>query len=362
MAKEIGISIYPEHSTQAEIIAYLNLAAKYNVKKVFSCLLSVNKPIAEIKAEFTAINNHATALGMELLLDVSPRVFDQLGISYNDLSFFHEIGATGIRLDEDFGGAKEAQMTYNKFGLDIELNMSNDNFLVDNVMVYQPNVDNLIACHNFYPMRYAGLSFDHFIKCSERFKKYNLKTSAFVSSPTAKIGPWPVMEGLCTLEMHRDLPIQTQAKHLFATGLIDVVIIGNMFASEEELKALSEIDPYKLEFQIELIDTATEMDETVIFYDEHFQRPDINDYMVRSTMTRVIYRDRDFPVNVTKKLQKGDIIIGNDDFGQYKGELNLIKNDLPLDKRKNYVGKIIDEEIFLMDYLKPATKFRFVKK
>lgn len=52
------------------------------------------------------------------------------------------------------------------------------------------------------------------------------------------IGPWDINDGLTTLEMHRHLPVHVAAKHLFATGLIDDVIIGNAYASEEELRML----------------------------------------------------------------------------------------------------------------------------
>ena len=48
------------------------------------------------------------------------------------------------------------------------------------------------------------------------------------------------------LKMHRHLPLELQARHLFATGLIDTVIIGNAYASEEELKQLAAVDRYKL--------------------------------------------------------------------------------------------------------------------
>ncbi|GBU10403.1 hypothetical protein AwErysi_00190 [Erysipelotrichaceae bacterium] len=362
MGKQIGVSIYPEHSTIKEIKAYLDLAAKYNVKKVFSCLLSVTKPVEEIKKEFKEINAYTVNLGMELMLDVSPRVFSTLGISYDDLSFFSDISATGIRLDMGFDGVVEAKMTHNPYGLDIEINMSNDVAGIDNIMSYRPNTDRLIGCHNFYPQEYTGLRLSHFMSCSERFKKFNLKTSAFVSAPSAKIGPWPVMDGLVTLEMHRRLPLTAQAKHLFATGLIDTVIIGNMYASEEELKALSEIDPDIISLEVEFAPGTTELEKDIVLNSPHFNRGDINDYMIRSTMSRVVYKDRPFPIHDVSTLSKGDIIIGNDLFGQYKGELQLCINDLPEDGRKNCVARIIDAEIFLIDYIKAWDRFKFIEK
>ena len=55
--------------------------------RIFTCLLSVNRPKEEIVAEFKEIIHHAKDNNMEVILDVAPAVFDQLGISYSDLSF-----------------------------------------------------------------------------------------------------------------------------------------------------------------------------------------------------------------------------------------------------------------------------------
>ena len=77
----------------------------------------MNRPKEEIIAEFKEIINHAKDNNMEVILDVAPAVFDQLGISYSDLSFFAELGADGIRLDLGFDGLTEAKMTNNPYGL-----------------------------------------------------------------------------------------------------------------------------------------------------------------------------------------------------------------------------------------------------
>ena len=221
MKRKLGISIYPEKSTIEKDKEYIEKAAKYGFTKIFTCLLSVDKPIEDIKREFIEIINYASGKNMEVILDISPAVFDKLGISYDDLSFFKELGAAGIRLDLGFDGLKETQLTYDKNDLKIELNMSNDIDYLNNILSYTPNKDNLIGSHNFYPQRYTGLEYNYFIKCSERFKKQGLRTSAFINSKSATFGPWSINDGLCTLEMHRDLGITVQAKHLWATGLID---------------------------------------------------------------------------------------------------------------------------------------------
>lgn len=361
----LGISIYPEKEKVSEIKAYLKLAAKYNFKRVFSCLLSVDKPKEEIAADFKEIIDYATSLGFEFILDIAPRVFDQLGISYNDLSYFADLGATGIRLDAGFDGQKEAQLTFNKYNLDIEIGMSSGTKYVDNIMSYNPKKSKLLACHNFYPMEFAGLSLEHFTKTSQQFKDYGIRTAAFVSSPTADHGPWPVMDGLCTLEMHRSLPLSTQVKHHLMMGLVDDIIIANAYASEEEMKSVSQLTELP-EFDIVVNPKSSALERKILFEESHFNRGDISEYLVRSTLSRVKFKNEPFPPHDTRKIvAKGDIAIGNDNFGQYKGELHLTKKDhTDAQNRKNIVAKVVDHEVFLLDYLKPWSMFKFneVKK
>lgn len=361
----LGISLYPEKTTLQENIDYINLAHKYGFKRVFTCLLSISKSKEEIEKEFKFIIDHCRKLDMHVILDVSPRIFDKLGISYDDLSFFANLNASGIRLDLGYDGLKESLLSFNKYGLDIELNMSNDTKYLDNIISYNPNKNKIIGSHNFYPQKFTGLSYDHFVNCCQNFKKHNIKTAAFINSKNAKYGPWEIMDGLCTLEMHRELDIITQAKHLIMTGLIDDIIIGNAFASENELKELSKIfNSDLLELRVNLNQENSIIENKIILDEIHFNRGDTNDYCIRSTQSRVKYKEYSFEPNSTidKKLEIADVVIGNNNFGQYKGELQLIKKEHEnFQQRKNIVAKVIKEEEFLIKFIRPWTKFKFVK-
>lgn len=359
----LGISIYPDKATKQEIYDYIDLASKYGFGRIFTCLLSVEGDQEAIISDFKAMISHANEHRMEVYLDVAPRVFTELGLKHGDLQFFSRLGAAGIRLDESFNGAVEASMSHNQFGLNIEINMSQDVHCLNTILDYKPCEGKIIGCHNFYPQRYTGLNFEHFINSSKRFKDNGVRSAAFISSSAATIGPWPIMDGLCTLEMHRDLPITTQVKHHYALGLIDDLIIGNMFASEEELCAVSQIEKGLLDFDIELLNPS-QLEQKILFEHEHFNRGDINDYMVRSTMCRVTHKAEDNqPHDTSKILSKGTVIIGNNDFGQYKNELQIIKNEI-IDENlaRNVVGKISEEELFLLDLLEPWQHFKFTNK
>lgn len=171
-----------------------------------------------------------------------------------------KLGADGIRLDEGFDGSKEVMLSYNPEGLAIELNMSNNVVYLENILSYEANAPFIYGCHNFYPQEGSALPYDFFVSCSQRFKRHGIKTAAFVTSQSAKGGPWDVNDGLPTLEMHRQLPLDLQARHLFATGLIDTVIIGNAYASDEELRSLAAIDRYKLSLGIVFVPQATKLE------------------------------------------------------------------------------------------------------
>ncbi len=357
----LGISVYPEKATQTEILDYITLAAKYNYGRLFTCLLSVEKPKDEILEEFQTIISHARSFNMEVILDVSPRVFDDLKISYDDLSFFAETGATGIRLDASFNGQVEAALTNNPYNLDIEINMSQDTHYLETILDYRPNVNKLIGCHNFYPQEYCGLNYEYFESCSQRFKQHNIRSAAFITANTATEGPWPISDGVCTLEMHRNLDSSIQLKHFYAMGLIDDIIIGNQFASEEELRELANISPNIMTFKLTDI-TANELESKILFEEQHFNRGDVNDYLIRSTQSRVKYKQHPNPPHDVHDInKKGQIVIGNDNFGQYKNELQVIKNDINDRSRRNVVARISDDELFLLDLLNSWQYFRFEK-
>lgn len=357
--RKLGISIYPERASKEAWIEYLDLAVKYGFTRVFTCLISVDGERDKIISNFGSITSHANKLGMEVIADVSPNVFKELGINYSDLSFFNKMQLSGIRLDEGLSGIEESIMTQNPYNIKIEINMSSSTEYLGNILSFKPNKDNLIGCHNFYPHRYTGLSRDHFLKCSRQFKGQGIKTAAFVSSNTANLGPWPVREGLCTLEQHRNLPIEVQAKDLFNTELIDDVIIANAFASEEELKCLGKLDRDILTLNLELQNNNPSICNKIILEELHFNRGDVSEYMIRSTQSRVKYKGSDFLLYNPKPIKRGDILIESSLYERYAGELQIALKDMENSGKTNVVGRIMPEEIFLLDHIQPWQRFKF---
>lgn len=359
---KLGISIYPERSTFEKDKAYLDLAHQYGFKRVFTSLLQITEDKDKVLADFKQVVDYANSLEMEVMVDINPGLFDQLEISYDDLTFFHEMGAYGVRLDIGFTGQEEARMTRNPFGIKIEINMSTGTGYVDNIMSYSPNVNNLLGSHNFYPHRYSGLGFEHFVMCTEKFTKYGINTMAFVNSHEADFGPWPTQDGLCSLEDHRDLEIGTQVKHLVLMGTIDDILVGNAYASEVELKAMS--DAFFADYpsiKVEVAEDITDDEKEVLFNNLHSYRGDRSEYILRSTMTRIKYKDLPFAAHNTVDMVKGDVLIDNLGYGQYKGETQIALKAMKNDGRVNVVGKISADELFLLDFLRPWSNFKLIE-
>lgn len=357
--KQLGVSIYPEHSTLDRDKEYISLAHSYGFKRVFTSMLSTSGDQRAIIHKFTKTIQYASQLGMQVMIDVSPQVLSDMGVSYEDLSLFQQLGAYGIRLDLGYTGSEESLLTYNPYNLKIELNMSLGTKQINNILSYKPLMKNLLGSHNFYPHRYTGISYPHFVKASQSFKELGIRTAAFVNSPVATFGPWPVMEGLCTLEMHRELPIAIQVKHLFATGLIDDVIIANAYASEDEFTAISAVNPKLLTFNIELDQSVTALEREIVCDTLHVNRGDVSDYVIRSTQSRKKNQSATIKPTHARRIRRGDILIDNKRYGQYQGELQIALQEMDHGGKTNIVGRIVEEELFLLEYIQSWSKFRF---
>ena len=70
---EIGVSVYPDLSPIEDIEAYLKLASKYGVTRVFSSMFSVEGTNEEILDYFRNFIRIAHENHMEVSLDVNPQ-------------------------------------------------------------------------------------------------------------------------------------------------------------------------------------------------------------------------------------------------------------------------------------------------
>lgn len=384
---KLGISVYPEHSTPEKDRAYLEQAAAHGFSRIFTCLLSVNKSPEETVEEFSAFVSAAHDLGFEVAADTNPAVFRHLGATPEDLSVFERMGLDIIRLDGNFGEMGDRLITRNPQGIKIEFNASSD-VTLDHLIAHGADPANIVVCHNFYPERYSGLSWDVFSRFNEKWRALGLRTAAFVSSnndPT--FGPWPVAAGLPTLEQHRGLPVDVQLRHLIATEMIDDIIVGNAFASEDELASMAACDLTRTTVTVQTGRELCANERLALTGFAHCGRADASAYFIRSSWPRMAFKDagagdagagmmsvegaqagadKSIPAVPCEKscFTRGDVLVVNDNLKHYRGEVEVALCDIPNDGERNLVGRIPDEELMILDCMErnPDHFFGFIVK
>ena len=360
---KLGISIYPEHSTKEKDDAYMELASSYGFQRLFTCLLSVDQDKETLMSEFTDFMKRAHIYGFEVSVDTNPDVFALLEATPLNLKPFADMGVDILRLDAHFDEFQDAAITHNPYQIKIEFNGSSDAAL-DHLINHGADPHNMMVAHNFYPQRHSGLGWDTFTAFNRKWNELGLHTAAFVSSNSEHTyGPWPVFAGLPTCEIHRDLAIDVQARHLLATGQIDDILIGNCYASEEELKALSLIDMSKITMRIELEETITALEQEILFDNIHCGRNDAPRDLLRSCISREKYRKDKIPFQPYEDtiLRRGDVVIINDHLPHYRGELQIILHDIENDGERNVVGRLPKEELLILEQLKTDHIFGFIR-
>lgn len=361
MKKRLGISLYPDLASKEANIKYLEMARFYGFDILFIAFLDAKGTREEIIENYLPYTSKAKELGFEIIADVNPQVFDKIGVNASlfkgplDLSFFEILHVDVMRLDYGMSSLEEAFLTKNKYGIKVCMNAGGTADHVATVLAAGGEKDMIMGCHNYYPHRFTGIALERFIESTHIWNRHNIRCSVFISSQQEDaFGPWPVTEGLPTIEMHRNLPLDIQFKHLMMMNIVDDIIIGNCFASQEELKAIAKSNTEHIEFHVDLAEGVPQfMVERL-----HMQlscRNDVNEYLIRSLESRLIKGE--IPPFNTVDIHKGDILIDNDLYGQYAGEVQIALQDMPNYGKTNVVGHIKEEEIILIDYLAGGQQF-----
>lgn len=112
-----------------------------------------------------------------------------------------------------------------------------------------------------------------------------------------------------------------------------------------------------IELERELIDVERDI---LYFEDMQVIRGDFNEYVFRNIMTRGVFKGKSIkPIN-TRHLKRGDVVILNDNYPNYTGELQIVLQDMENDGRKNVIGSIPSVEHILIDYIKPWRPIKFL--
>ncbi|MBS6415646.1 MAG: DUF871 domain-containing protein [Collinsella intestinalis] len=360
----LGISLYPEFASQEDNFAYLRRAAEHGFDVLFLALLGAKGTYEEVVERYLPYTRLAHELGFEIFCDVNPMVLKRLGVGISmfqggiDLTFFKELGIDAMRLDLGMSDLEEAALAKNADGIKICINGAAVTDHVGALLSCGAPREALVGCHNYYPHRYTGVSLDYLMRGTEHWAKRGMRLQAFVSSNAPEaFGPWPVTEGLPTLEMHRDLPIEVQLKHFVMMGCVSDVLIGNCFATDDELAAMERANSDRVRFTTRLVDGLPEDMARRLGMNLSVRGDCTSGYMIRTLESRMDPAPVE-PFN-TVDIERGDVIIDNRLYGQYAGEVQIALAPMKNSGKTNVVGHIDDCEHVLLDYLAAGTRFAF---
>ena len=360
----LGISLYPEFASQEDNFAYLRRAAEHGFDVLFLALLGAKGTYEEVVERYLPYTRLAHELGFEIFCDVNPMVLKRLGVGISmfqggiDLTFFKELGIDAMRLDLGMSDLEEAALAKNADGIKICINGAAVTDHVGALLSCGAPREALVGCHNYYPHRYTGVSLDYLMRGTEHWAKRGMRLQAFVSSNAPEaFGPWPVTEGLPTLEMHRDLPIEVQLKHFVMMGCVRDVLIGNCFATDDELAAMERANSDRVRFTTRLVNDLPQDMARRLGMNLSVRGDCTSGYMIRTLESRMDPAPVE-PFN-TVDIERGDVIIDNRLYGQYAGEVQIALAPMKNSGKTNVVGHIDDCEHVLLDYLAAGTRFAF---
>jgi hypothetical protein len=277
----------------------------------------------------------AEKYNMYFFIDINPDIMRGFGTSPTNLKVFKDLKIGGIRLDYGFSIEDTIKMANNDLGLKIELNASifpldKLDYVVKNVK----DIENLKASHDFYPIKYTGLSLESAIAKSKEFKERGIPVAVFVAPPRE-------IEGRNTIETLRGKSIGKAASILFNSRYIDRVILGHPFPTDEELKELIEAKEYTT-IRVLVYPGLTEEEKKVftVFSDVRVKEYTIglNKMMENNIKPRNIVRR--FRGAVTVMNCRKNVV-----------EVWIFKKEVEADSRFNVIGEVYYDDMDLLDYI-----------
>ena len=315
----LGVSLYPEQESMEEIENYLTMASRYGFTKIFTSMFSVPGTKEEVFDYFKNFCDLAHKHGMKVSGDCNTAFFKKMGASESDISIFKEMGIDIIRMDLPYFDQRDVTLINNPYNITIELSSCMIQ-AVRMALENGANPKNFSTCHNFYPERYTASDLESIRSINKELATLGIPSAVFISSNEDNThGPWPVHDGLPTVEDHRWIPAELQVRHWIAVGDVDEIIFGNAFASEEEFKAIDQVmnqayvnipklvgqdylaellphgDVERVPFKVVLDDGVTDLEKEIVFDSVYHQCGETPYYMIRSRWTRMFYGKKNIP-------------------------------------------------------------------
>ncbi len=340
---------------------------------------------------------------MEIIADVSPKTREFLGIPELTPDHLKKLHITTARFD--FGQEPETVAAFSR-EMNVQLNASTARSVQLHALLKSgADFSRIDGQHNFYPRPHTGLSSETIQRQNALLHRHDISTGAFAASRTGRRGP--LYAGLPSMESLRDTAPCDTAPILTAIGC-DSLIIGDSHPSLSELMALADpetlakadarysrkaLPPKKTQetnkpipLHIHVLSPASIAKD--LLSRSFTNRPDPAADVIRASESRdmvkhlsippernenkiiteapkeyaAVFAGPQFLANGKKSslLPAGTVLIDNDDYARYKGELQILSIPQPMDPRSNVIAQVRKEDIPLLSLITAETPFCFI--
>jgi len=350
----LGISIYLTHSSMEEQESYIKKMRQLGFDSIFTSLHIPEDDPENYKDRLAKLGKLALSYNMELFADISPKSLGYLGYSFENAHQLQAWGLTGLRVD--YGVTDE---TIARLSNQMKIALNASTITHENMEILRENgadFSSIEAWHNYYPRPETGLSMKDFNEKNRFLRNERIRVMAFIPGDGEKRAP--LFKGLPTIEDHRNRSTFSAYLEFLDNQWIDKILIGDPSISQSSEKQFAEYKNNTILLRATCYSDNGELKERL--QEKQTNRPDAARDVIRSAESRQYGLVGDFPVKPEHMIERteGSITIDNEEYGRYQGEIQITKRTLPADEKVNVIGQVIEEDRFLLPFIKGGAAFQ----
>ena len=369
-----SIAIYPHNIDESyirKVVNSVSLAKKYNFNEVFT---SVHLPEYTFDTQIEAlkiVSCEARKQDLTVTVDIGGNYINQVLNDQSYLRILNNAKIDFIRLDYGFE-FEQVQTLYNKLNI--------KGFVINASIYNQEEVEELIkrlktideyieirACHNYYIRKETGIDEIFALKQDDIFKTLNIPV--YYCIPTLSNPRGPLHLGLCTIEKHRNMPIENILIDLYLNHDLNAFMMADEWLSEEEFRKVDSTlehltEPLSSEYviKVRLDKDATEEEKSILLTNHNF-RFDSPEFYLRSQTSRQM---AEYAVQIAprdpKNRNRGCITIDNTNNKRYSGEMKICLADASADVCVNVVAEIVDDkDLIILSRFREKIIYKFIE-
>lgn len=344
MYKKLGWSIFiSQFDSQKERLSLLYTEGAV----VFTSLHIAEEFNDDYEHQAEEMCSYLADLGYRIIADISKRT----------LTVFHEQDAVKLakrlhisilRLDYGFSLEETSEIARN-----IHICLNASTLDAQTIHLLKKDALKIYAMHNYYPRPETGLDTLFFDDINKKLSDYAIDVLSFIPSDTLLRAP--LYEGLPTLEKHRSIaPYAAYIDMIFSHKGVGIFVGDGIMSDSEYAHIQHFLDTGIIDIPI-IFDSANLNLANNIFT----VRPDSPFRVMRLQESRE-YATKGLSVSPTNIEDRviGSLTMDNELYARYSGEIQIVRENLPADKRVNIIGKIPLKYHLLLPYVKNNCKIR----